>query len=423
MDRKSILTSCHSERWLKWPKILHKQVRGKTGSETSGKRGRKGELRRGFVQKRPAPGTRLKPLRSAAAIRNRFVKLTSLSGCPLQVPPERRQRRAEKRWSYICPSFCLHQNSAWGERTTVRSRSDEPQIDLNWVREARAEEQIWEAPHQMCLIGSGVCRMATRDPPWFRKKMLYSSWKICRREPAFAFSSGDIMQKHTSARQIRGTWERFQRADVSDEPMAQISGFICIINKSCTYFAKGWLSNHLCFTSLLLRWRTEEQKLKVGVEGWVRFLLLFTYSFRFFFFFRYIRRGFFFPLSLSLSQAEGEVQRKENIYYFRNRYAIKRNNAVEAWSGVGVKWSRNVTSLQVFPASDVMKMLTLVLVSSPPTTPECREGPTLVIPIISKDKTNQRGFAEMLFLRQKGRWRGTDVKERLIWFHFVGGEQ
>lgn len=65
--------------------------------------------------------------------------------------------------------------------------------------------------------------------------------------------------------------------------MAQISGFICFINKSCAYFAKGWLSNHLCFSSLLLHWRTEEPKLKVGVEGWVRLLLLFTYSFRIFF--------------------------------------------------------------------------------------------------------------------------------------------
>lgn len=130
--------------------------------------------------------------------RKPLVNLTSLSGCPLQVPPAHHQHRVGKRWSYICPSFCLHQNSAWGERTTVGSRRDEPQIDLNWVREARAEEQIRGGPHQICLIGSGVCRMATREPPWFRKKMLYSSWKICRREPAFAFSIGDIMQKHTS---------------------------------------------------------------------------------------------------------------------------------------------------------------------------------------------------------------------------------
>lgn len=59
----------------------------------------------------------------------------------------------------------------------------------------------------------------------------------------------------------------------------------------------------------------------------------------------------------------------------------------------------------MFPASDVMKMLTLVLVSSAPTTPEYREGPKLVIPIISSNKPNQLCFVEKLFLRQKGRWR------------------
>lgn len=37
-------------------------------------------------------------------------------------------------------------------------------------------------PYQMCLIGRGVCRMATRDPPWFRKNTLYSSWKTCRHD-------------------------------------------------------------------------------------------------------------------------------------------------------------------------------------------------------------------------------------------------
>lgn len=45
-------------------------------------------------------------------------------------------------------------------------------------------------------------------------------------------------------------------------------------------------------------------------------------------------------------------------------------------------------------------MLTLVLVSSAPTTPEYREGPTLLIPILSSNKPKEK-----LFLRHKGRWR------------------
>lgn len=106
-----------------------------------------------------------------------------------------------------------------------------------------------------------------------------------------------------------------------------------------------------------------------------------------------------------LSQTEGEVQRKENIYHFRNRVANRRNNLVESHSDFTVKGRWTVTSLQVFPSSDVMKMLTLVLVSSAPTTPEYKEGPTLVIPIISSNKPNQRCFVGTLFLRQKGRWR------------------
>lgn len=56
------------------------------------------------------------------------------------------------------------------------------------------------------------------------------------------------------------------------------------------------------------------------------------------------------------------------------------------------KRRQTVTSLQVFPASDVMKMLTLVLASSAPTTPGYRKDPTLVIPIISSNKPNQRCF-------------------------------
>lgn len=94
---------------------------------------------------------------------------------------------------------------------------------------------------------------------------------------SIAFSIGDIMQKHTScASKSEGDKSAFRGLMSEMCRWHKFSGFICFINKSCTYFAKGWLSNHLCLTSLLLHWRTEEQALKVGIEGWVRFLLLFT---------------------------------------------------------------------------------------------------------------------------------------------------
>lgn len=134
-----------------------------------------------------------------------FIFLTSLWGCPLQAPPAPHPRRAEKRWNYICPSFCPHQNSAWGEkRATIESQTNWPQIEQDSVRKPQQEKKkkkkrekrppflLWRlsigwkkiwcilgGPYQMCLIGRGVCRMATRDPPWFKKNTLYSSWKTC----------------------------------------------------------------------------------------------------------------------------------------------------------------------------------------------------------------------------------------------------
>lgn len=82
----------------------------------------------------------------------------------------------------------------------VGSQTDQPQIELNSVWKASEGKQpppqtplFWRLntvskkmwcvlgePYHMCLIGRGVCRMATRDPPWFRKNTLYSSWKTCR---------------------------------------------------------------------------------------------------------------------------------------------------------------------------------------------------------------------------------------------------
>lgn len=204
--------------------------------------------------------------------------LTSLSGCPLQVPPARRQHREEKRWSYICPSFCLHQNSAWGGKNNgwVMERRATNRLEVSERSRSGGADLRREGPHQMCLIGSGVCRMATRDPPWFRKKMLYSSWKICGAGTSVCFlNRWHHAKKHTSPNQrqmraaFRGLMSEMRR-------WHKFSGFICFINKSCTYFAKGWLSNHLCLTSLLPHWSSEKQKQKVGVEGWVRFPLLFT---------------------------------------------------------------------------------------------------------------------------------------------------
>lgn len=57
-----------------------------------------------------------------------------------------------------------------------------PQTPLFW-RLNTVSKKMWcvlGEPYHMCLIGRGVCRMATRDPPWFRKNTLYSSWKTCR---------------------------------------------------------------------------------------------------------------------------------------------------------------------------------------------------------------------------------------------------
>lgn len=71
-----------------------------------------------------------------------FIFLTSLWGCPLQAPPAPHPRRAEKRWNYICPSFCPHQNSAWGEkRATTESQTNWPQIEQDSVRKPQQEKK------------------------------------------------------------------------------------------------------------------------------------------------------------------------------------------------------------------------------------------------------------------------------------------
>lgn len=90
-------------------KLGHKHLGcGKKGKETLSRRGKK--------KKNPVKDARHHRDFSDTSPTNRkpLVNLTSLSGCPLQVPRARHPHTVGKRWSYICPSFCLHQNSAWG---------------------------------------------------------------------------------------------------------------------------------------------------------------------------------------------------------------------------------------------------------------------------------------------------------------------
>lgn len=157
----------------------------KKGKETSKKKKKTQSTRPATTADTSSKKKKRKPL----------VNLTSWSGCPLQVPPAHHQHRVGKRWSYICPSFCLHQNSAWGERTTVGWRRDEPQIDLKWVREAGAG-------------GADLRRLSPNMPNWQRRvsdghqrsslvqeeDAVLLLKDLQNGEPAFAFSIGDIMQ-------------------------------------------------------------------------------------------------------------------------------------------------------------------------------------------------------------------------------------
>lgn len=113
------------------------------------------------------------------------------------------------------------------------SQTELPQIELKlspargavWLlgfwRRSTVSEEMWHIlgePYQMCLIGRGVCRMATRDPPWLRKNTLYSSWKTCRHGPDPSVTkgitcmrlSGSILCKiHFISLSV--TWERCLR--------------------------------------------------------------------------------------------------------------------------------------------------------------------------------------------------------------------
>lgn len=78
-----------------------------------------------------------------------LVNLTSLLRCPLQVPPARHRRRAEKRWSYIYPSFCLHQNSAWGkeQRWDHGERRAANRLDLSQRSHSRGADLRISSPN------------------------------------------------------------------------------------------------------------------------------------------------------------------------------------------------------------------------------------------------------------------------------------
>lgn len=164
--------------------------------------------------------------------------LTSLWGCPLLAPPALHQHRGETRWSYICPSFCLHQNSAWGREqwldrpqtshTQNSFQQENPQQKSSltprledWCLKKNLWHILGEA-YQICLIGRGVCRMATRAPPWFRKNTLYSSWKTCRRDHHHSITPYDNTYTYTYALQT----------------LLVESLFFCFADKWPTCFAK-----------------------------------------------------------------------------------------------------------------------------------------------------------------------------------------
>lgn len=181
----------------------------------------------------------------------------------------------------------------------VGSQTDQPQIELHSVRKASAGKlshslvwrlsigpkkmrQLLGEPYQICLIGRGVCRMATRDPPWFRKNTLYSSWKTCRR---------DEPKKNSSLR-----WQHKERAYLTptsqtnrnlDENLSRskrlhsllISAVLSRGQKSLGLFILQITDTHVAhraecqnYNSLFLLW----EKLKDGIGSWITFFVLFT---------------------------------------------------------------------------------------------------------------------------------------------------
>lgn len=127
-----------------------------------------------------------------------------------------------------------------------------------------------------------------------------------------------------------------------------------------------------------------------------------------------IKAFWFAPLCLRWR----EKLRGRKIFIISERE--RRNNVTESQVDVGVRWRWTVTSLQVFPASDVMKMLTLVLVSSAPTTPEYGKDTTLELAIISRKQTKSAMLCGKVIPQTK---RKMEIDTALIWFHFLGLEQ
>lgn len=117
----------------------------------------------------------------------------------------------------------------------------------------------------------------------------------------------------------------------------------------------------------------------------------------------------FIPLFVS----DGGWSSEERKHLLLQKTASRSEGTTEGSQKARVKWSWSATSLQVFPASAVMKMLTLVLVSSAPTTPEYKQGPKLVIPIISNDKTNPKLYSSDKM--EDGDWNSCGGKADLIW--------
>lgn len=158
---------------------------------------------------------------------------------------------------------------------------------------------MWHAlgeSYQMCLIGRGVCRMATRDPPWFRKNTLYSSWKTCRHDQLHLITPKEKLKSTQSMQR----WQHEERSYVHTEEVETIlyisvsvvwinksftqvllslliSGvlswwqtsvcsfwFICFTDQRRTCLAQGWVSN---LNSLFLLW-LKHQELKSKNWHW-----------------------------------------------------------------------------------------------------------------------------------------------------------
>lgn len=181
----------------------------------------------------------------------------------------------------------------------VGSQTDQPQIELHSVRKASAgklshslvwrlsigPKKMWQLlgeSYQICLIGRGVCRMATRDPPWFRKNTLYSSWKTCRRDEPKKNSS--LRWQHKERAYLTPTSQTNRKPQRESQPQRAlhtllISAVLSRGQKSLGLFILQITDTRVAHkaecqndNSLLLLW----EKVKDGIGSWITFLVLLT---------------------------------------------------------------------------------------------------------------------------------------------------